>query len=150
MEREILFRGKRVDNGEQVEGCFVKYQPYASEDKLIHGIVPEYASDLYLVEIIPETREQYTGLTDKNGNRIFEGDIVRLENRSPEGSWTAVVEFGNPNCTYSWGYQLKRIGGEEGFNPDILLWVDMEETGATCEVIGNIYDNPELLEGEEK
>ena len=134
MEREILFRGKRADNGEWVYGSSLKEKAC---DGVQHIIVTENG-EYHLIN--PKTRGQYTGLTDRNGVKIFEGDIVRLDNRLPEGSWTAVVEFGNPNGTYSWGYQLKRIGGDEGFNPDVLLWIEMEETGATCEVIGNIYD----------
>ena len=60
--------------------------------------------------------------------------------------WTAVVAFGNPNGDYNWGWQLNAIEEFDG-NKDILLWVDMEKSGAYCEVIANIYDNPELLKG---
>ena len=148
MNRETLFRGKRIDNKEWVEGYYV---PIANSLYLIYtGKFEITRGGIYLdqVPVFSETIGQFTGLTDRNGRKIFEGDIVRLDNRSPEGSWTAVVEFGNPNYTYSWGYQLKRIGGDEGFNPDILLWIEMEETGATCEVIGNIHDELELLGGD--
>ena len=58
--------------------------------------------------------------------------------------FTAVVLFGNPNGRYNWGFQLQQVSGTKA-NTDILLWVEMEETGAFIEVIGNIYDNPELL-----
>ena len=63
-----------------------------------------------------------------------------------EMEFISVVEFGNPNGTYSWGWQLKHIKGDKP-NFDILLWVEMEEIGAYIEVIGNIHDNPELLKG---
>ena len=59
--------------------------------------------------------------------------------------YKAVIEFGNPNSIYSFGWQLKMIDNMP-FNDDILLWVDMEEAGAYTEVIGNIHDNIELLE----
>lgn len=132
MEREILFRGKRADNGEWVEGCFVKYQPCASEDKCIVGIVPEYASALYIIEVIPETVGRYTGLTDKNGVKIFEGDIVNV--KTINGSFI--------NYVITW------------FNSD-LCWTiqSLKDTSVrfglrSCwefEVVDNIHDNPELL-----
>ena len=136
--REILFRGKRTDNGEWVEGFYL----YTNENTQPVIIDMECCSNV----IIPETIGQYTGMTDKNGKKIFEGDIVRLTDEHNEMEWTAVVVFGNPNGDYSWGWQLSAIE-EFGGNKDILLWVDMEESGAYCEVIGNIYDNPELMEG---
>ena len=148
--REILFRGKRTDNGEWVEGFYSKANYYLNE-KEIHIIFPLDVKALPRCEfteyedVIPETVGQYTGLTDKNGRKIFEGDIVRLTDEHNEMEWTAVVVFGNPNGDYNWGWQLNAIEEFDG-NKDILLWVDMDESGAYCEIIGNIYDNPELLE----
>ena len=151
-EREILFRGKRTYNGEWIEGIYCPYiwamffkrseKPHIiilSDDKNIDGL---------WCEVLPETVGQFTGLTDKNGKRIFEGDIVKCTDTINDFEFNAVVEFGNPNGEYNWGYQLKFISGEES-NFDILCWVDMEETGAYIEIIGNIHDNPELLEGGE-
>lgn len=74
------------------------------------------------------------------------GDIVELYDG--ETVWRAVVEFGNPNGNYSWGWQLSPLGKVD-INTDILCWVEMEEAGAYCEVIGNIHDNRALLEAEE-
>lgn len=139
--REILFRGKRQDNNEWIEGCFAK-----SGEKTFILIDNDFAVGyVKMKEVIPETVGEYTGLTDKNGKRIFEGDIVELEDRNYDIKWRAAVEFGNPNGNYSWGWQLNPIGKVD-INTDILCWVEMEETGAYCEVIGNIHDNPEMVE----
>lgn len=146
--REILFRGK-TDKGEWVQGV-----PFVEEDRcyIIEDlfICDEYdCTGAVNTFVIPETIGQYTGLTDKNGKKIFEGDIVKCTDETYEYSFTAVVLFGNPNAEYNWGFQLKRISGA-GANTDILLWVEMEETGAYTEIIGNIHDNPELMKGGEE
>lgn len=146
--REILFKAKRIDNGEWVEG------------DLIHSFDEEKRFAISNLEGIFEVSEcticQYTGLTDKNGNKIWENDVVEVwwkqrtlkEDYEPK-RYKAVVEFGNPNGLYSWGWQLRFLE-DFPFNNDILLWIDMDEAGAYCEVIGNIFDNPELLKGVNK
>ncbi len=144
--RERLFHGIRKDNGKWVEGCLLrddvivpKGQPFC----ICHDILD---SALKAYEVIPETVGQHIELPDKNGKKIFEGDIVKCTATNVDCAFTAVVLFGNPNGEYNWGFQLMRISGANA-NTDILLWVDMEETGAFIEVIGNIYDNPELIGG---
>ena len=82
---------------------------------------------------------QCTGLKDKHGKLIWENDVVEMYDRNTDYRWRAVVTFGNPNGEYTWGWQLKPIGECEA-NKDILCWIDMEESGAFCEVIGNIFD----------
>lgn len=123
--REILFKGKRVDNGEWAEGCFFK-----SWDKvfLLWGMTGDCPN---MEEVIPKTVGQFTGLTDKNGKKIFEGDILL------KGFEKVLVKWNANQCRwgiYSNNYEIC------GFN---------ESTQGYFEVIGNIYDNLELLEVEE-
>ena len=131
MEDRYLFKAKRVDNGEWVEGYYVYMKPY-------NYIMPKDNFDSW-IEIDEKTLCACTGLKDKNGKLIWENDAVELYDRNTDYKWRAVVLFGNPNCEYTWGWQLKPIVECET-NTDILCWIDMEESGAFCEVIGNIFD----------
>lgn len=146
--REILFRGKRTDNGEWVEGYYYKAKYCRTDDKLCDYITILYMEQCNLPNshyiVNPETVGQYTGLTDKNGTKIFEGDIVKCVDANNGGSFTAIVSFGNPNHQYNWGFQLIQMGGDN-LNTDILLWVDMEEAGAYIKVISNIYDCAKII-----
>ena len=126
MNREILFRGKRVDNGEWVEGDLA--QDTDLETAYVGGF--NYYTDgdglqrePFQYEVDPSTVCQYTGLTDRNGKKIFEGDILKWDEK----------EWGCPFFeTVTWNYELFEIRQHE--------WKSF------CEVIGNIFDNPELLE----
>ena len=123
--REILFRGKRLDNGEWAYGFLVKmFGAY-------HIIDKDDENTAY--EVILETVGQYTGLKDKNGRRIFEGDIVRCGT----GRICKVIFFISPGVS---GFDLVPIGGFDALPP--YNWSLFSDT----EVIGNITDNPELLE----
>ena len=133
--REILFKAKRIDNGEWVEGCYL-----LSNGK--HFIYAEYIEHYCMpviikAEIIPETLCQFTGLTDKNGKRIWENDILmaHLDESYPEDTTYETVEWG------------------------VVGWVTHEANSADrqyldefdtehFEVVGNIFDNPELLQEE--
>ena len=122
MNREILFRGIRTDNGEWVEGYLVK-QYGANEIYLPNGTDNE-GFDRYSVDI--STIGQYTGLTDRNGVKIFEGDIVKSRNKLYEIKY--LTEYARFLAVLPNGV----------FNPVAVL---------NCEVIGNIHDNPDLIGG---
>lgn len=147
--REILFRGKRIDNGEWIEGYYVKYG-YTGKEK--DYIIPKYASDLYAVEVIPKTIGQYTGLTDKNCKKIFEGDIVK-DVTVPVQCGIGIVKFGkyetrinfslsHDNYAYHIGVYIKWNKTLNFYRNDLAFWNER------IEVIGNIHDNPELLNTE--
>lgn len=128
--REILFRGKRTDCGEWLEGNLV--QPFRGNQLSSCGIMPKDPK-AYCRRVIPETVGQFTGLTDKNGVKIFEGDVVE---RVSDGE-QAVISW----LKYSACFGLSFDGWCCGFDDyDDNLPSDFE-------VIGNIHDDPGLLEG---
>lgn len=132
--REILFRGKREDNGEWVYGFYVRLLDVAGS---VHRLyVPADNPDEHnaVFDIVPETVGQFTGLTDKNGNRIFEGDIV--ETFSEDG-YSLV---GYDNIETEFGLKFYSYNSYSGLGRDYM--------SREIEIIGNIHDNPELLERE--
>ena len=94
--------------------------------------------------IDPSTLCQCTGLEDDDDTLIFENDVLSLKDEINECEWKAIVKFGNPNAGYTWGWQLVPITKCDA-NKDILLWVETEINYMRCKIIGNTFDNPELL-----
>jgi uncharacterized phage protein (TIGR01671 family) len=122
MNREILFRGKRVDSSEWFEGSYWLSRSAVRETT--------YITDGYgnLFCVIPETVGQYTGLNDKNNVKIFEGDILKFR------SGIYSVEWDNEHSKF-----LQRDGQ---FSREFHIWIEKSE------IVGNIHDNPELLGGD--
>ena len=153
MNREILFRGKNP-NGEWVSGdliLVIEEEPhifYKTQEDIINERISNET-------VVKETVGQYTGLTDKNGNKIFEGDILHLT--IPDGSIRHfVVEWANESQT------LRPLNGfRHDSNPiRISGWcfnweghrlypsvIDGVPDNERMEIVGNIHDNPELLKG---
>ena len=132
--REILFRGKSNLLG-WVEGWYcpeVKWGEHHFPAGITHKTKEGWLDD---VVVIPETIGQFTGLTDKNGKKIFEGDVLRFnytgKNHGVEGKATVIFEHGKFCVLWGWHKEFVCL---DGF------------ANTTIEVIGNIHDNPELLE----
>lgn len=145
--REIKFRGK-TKQGEWVEGSYVYAHKWFGTDEAGHFITSIYGSDRVLV--MPETIGQFTGLYDKNGKEIYEGDVVEF----------VVFDY---NCNDKLYRGVVKWSDEENITPSFLIWKNNEseyygndgafDLGCVVyqddefEVIGNIYDNPELIKG---
>lgn len=146
MSREILFRGKRKDNGEWVYGYYLPWhavtdlqgnEPYAQifEEHKVKG---KYVTKGW-AKVKFNTVGEYTGLTDKNGKKIFEGDIIK-----PYLIGGAYDRFLFSNGVVVFEYGAFRIKDSRQSTP-----LSSYAPRVAFEVIGNIYDNPELLEVEE-
>ena len=157
---EVLFKAKRIDNGEWVEGFYVQLPKPSLGAAIITGgdlcakDVADYIivnkskqhssfSNAYPLEVIeceqyevdPETICQYTGLTDKAGKKIFEGDIASIPYSKKQGL-PAEVRYMTREAMFCIG----RIG----YAP-----ICLDDADTWCEIIGNVFDNPELLGGAE-
>ena len=142
MTREILFKGKRKDTGEWTEGYFFKIW---DRTFLLWGMTNDHPN---MIEVIPETVGQFTGLTDKNGNKIFEGNIISATALDTGGGeQRAVVCFGNFIDENNGDEYIGFFIEFDGIKTTITQ-LAMEECKNRIEVIGNIHDNPELLEVE--
>ena len=149
--REILFRGKRTDNDEWITDS----ETYIRDGD---GI---WLSDenLNVVTVLPETVGQFTGLTDKNGKKIFEGDIFKFDDEVWESSYTScgteydsfavenygVIGFDEDMARFDF---IKYKFSENSVEADLHEnhTIDFSEFVCELEVIGNIHDNPRLLE----
>ena len=147
--REILFRGKRKDNSEWIYGYYALHGIHLGtiEEEIYPTIAP-FGNYPISYEVAPETVGQFTGLTDKNGKKIFEGDIIKFHKYRGEPDWTGVVKY--EYCSYiavgrmPLAYE-KRIGEEPYFSSFEVQLSGIDK--ATINVIGNIHDNPELIGG---
>lgn len=137
--REILFRGKRIDNGEWLEGYYG-----FDDNKPLIAINKANGINGYFVAA--ETVGQYTGKTDKNGKKIFEGDIVKVHANDSyfddcwgwQDHWVDVVRL----VVYDRGrLQFNKRPADKYYSE--FVFNHKEEN---LEIIGNIHDNPELLE----
>lgn len=129
--REILFRGKRIDNGEWVYGAFVPDALEQTHGEMVTwGFIRRYqpnrtVESVEMIEVHRYTIGQYTGLHDKHGKRIFEGDIVKVHDAyKPNHEFTGVVEFDNASFLINQDDCVKHY-----------RWMDYE-----CEVVSNIHD----------
>ena len=128
--REILFRGKDIDNVIFVTGYLIGNETSKKYITLVGS---------HCKEVIPETVGQYTGLTDKNGTKIFEGDIVNVA-YNPKYTGISKDRIGNFEVVFNNGCFMKGSIQNNG----LYHFIPSDETT----VIGNIHDNPELLKGE--
>ena len=131
MEDRYLFKAKRIDNRERVVDYIARYGHTGKEK---YYIIPSYASDLYAIEVDPSTICKCTGLKDKNDKLIWDNDIAKDEKGN------LYKAFWQKNY-----YQYSWICIKSNFLPSGAQWNLWSIKSFEIEVIGNIFDNPELL-----
>lgn len=135
--REILFKAKRIDNGEWVEGYYLRDQYHIGGKDIIFYRKDSDRFTVYTNIIDIETLCQFTGLYDKNGKKIWENDIFQYTDGTMV-SEKDLIEYNETHASFVRLRNTEKLGLQ-------YLWIDE----ATCnhgEVIGNIFDNPELLQ----
>lgn len=148
MNREIKFRGKRIEDGEWLHGdllhicggCII-YHGSQTESQLIEDR-PNLAVELYMDEVSPvysDTIGQFTGLYDKNGKEIYEGDILMCIGQREDNKWRKYFR----KVLFKNGSFCMNV---PEYNVDSYLHHHIVNGELGWEVIGNIYDNKELLE----
>lgn len=141
MNREILFKAKRKDNGEWVEGQYAYItNPLTEDGKPIKHLICN-GTNIFNDLIDPDTLCQYTGLTDKNGRKIWENDIVKCLKRT-EGYELYQVVWRNEFADFG----VEPIKPKYGAKYPIGLSDGVTLCGHDYRAFGNIFDNPELLE----
>lgn len=132
MNRKILFRGKRVDNNKWVYGDLIQDFSYEKHNYYIGNNDCNEVGDVFYQgnEVTPETIGQYTGLNDKNGKKIFDGDIVQWSNIKMEIFWGEHIGIG-------YGFCWRPYGEEQSYHESMTGFID------EYEVIGNIFDEKE-------
>ena len=150
--REILFRGKC--NSGWVFGSYYQQKEFYGDPCEYHSIITshedlEYEQALQHYTVFSETVGQFTGLTDRNGKKIFEGDVIQFHKFRDEPDWVGVVSY--DQCQYVATGKMplaykKPMDGEAFYCPFEVAVSGIDK--ATITVIGNIHDNPELLEDE--
>ena len=145
MESRYLYRGKRVDTGEWVEGSLVTGVFFRLGQEIPYMFCPnladydcfeDFSEENGIFEVDPSTICKCTGLQDKNGNLIWENDICDRKEQYPE-----IVKYRDGDWTLDYSYAIHKESGDCYCNLGFYT-----EERKCAEVIGNIFDNPELLE----
>lgn len=134
MNREILFKAKRKDNGEWIEGYYVFCRKHHYILPILTETIGYDERENEWIEIATDTLCQYTGLTDKNDKKIWENDIL-----TRDGYWDIRIEFENG------AFMVRNADKVQYINRVTCTPISILDINA-YEVIGNIFDNPELLE----
>jgi uncharacterized phage protein (TIGR01671 family) len=143
--REIKFRGKAKMSIEELDDLYLEHENgWVYGHLVMYGKTPyivgdfievdsEYTVNEFWVPVYPESVGQFTGLPDKNGKEIYEGDIVNVNHYG-----------GTPKYETVRFYTIAGFAGIHPFTDSGHHWASHR-----CEIVGNIYENPELLEGDE-
>lgn len=143
MNRTIKFRGKSLQTGEWFYGYLQQYQERHAKILCICAISISTWKDALLYEIYPETVGQFTGLLDRNGKEIWEGDIFKEDNSGIVRSVFRVpggLAFEDNPVSFGYDHRVPLYPYSSIAEMQNVSWLSQ-----CCEVIGNIHDNPELL-----